>query len=166
MGHQHHHHHNDGASPRLNSPRFSGPMTRRAHSFKRSNGTTSQNNNGGALGTHHEIDVSITSPRSENAVSGDGLEVILEKRQQPLTQNQTQFGYLSQRRGLLRKPNFVMELGLKEKKKLGHWMFYVFCGLCLFMGVFKICANGWFGSAIERVESDKVGASQFQLNRS
>lgn len=47
-------------------------------------------------------------------------------------------------------------LELKERKKLGQWMFLMFCGLCLFLGVFKICATGWFGSAIDRLGSNQV----------
>ncbi|KOM47685.1 hypothetical protein LR48_Vigan07g138900 [Vigna angularis] len=34
-------------------------------------------------------------------------------------------------------------------------MFLAFCGLCIFIGVLKICATGWLGSAIERAQSDK-----------
>lgn len=49
------------------------------------------------------------------------------------------------------------ELGLelKGKKKLGQWMFLMFCGLCLFMGVFKICATGWFGSTVDRLSTNQ-----------
>lgn len=62
-------------------------------------------------------------------------------------------------KSLLRKPvGFaVVDLGFRERKKLGHWMFLGFCGMCLFLGVLKICANGWFGSAIERAGSSQVG---------
>ncbi|XWS17483.1 hypothetical protein CRYUN_Cryun33cG0071700 [Craigia yunnanensis] len=160
MGHhtQHDHHNtSDGVSQRVNSPRFSGPMTRRAHSLKRTNGnfqiTTSSNSavgssngnnngsNGNNLSVHHEIDLQLNSPRSEvGAVGSISIEG------------------LSQRKGLLRKPSVgftVLDFGLKERKKLGHWMFLVFCGVCLFLGVFKICAIGWFGSAIETVTSNQ-----------
>ncbi|XP_010466982.1 PREDICTED: uncharacterized protein LOC104747108 isoform X2 [Camelina sativa] len=34
-------------------------------------------------------------------------------------------------------------------------MFFALCGVCLFMGVFKICATGWLGSAIDGVASDQ-----------
>ncbi|XWS26603.1 hypothetical protein CRYUN_Cryun26dG0044900 [Craigia yunnanensis] len=156
MGH-HHHNTSDGVSQRVNSPRFSGPMTRRAHSFKRNNGnsqtTTSSNNavgssngnnngsNGNNLSVHHEIDMQLNSPRSE---VGDVVSVSIEG--------------LSQRKGLIRKPSvgsMVLDFGLKERKKLGHWMFLVFCGVCLFLGVFKICATGWFGSTIETITSNQ-----------
>ncbi|XVF35125.1 hypothetical protein REPUB_Repub18cG0117800 [Reevesia pubescens] len=161
MGHhtQHHHHNmSDGVSQRVNSPRFSGPMTRRAHSFKRNNSgntqtSTSNNNsvgssngnnngsNGNNLSVHHEIDLQLNSTRSEiGAVASVSIEG------------------LSQRKGLLRKPSvgsMVFDFGLKERKKLGHWMFLVFCGVCLFLAVFKICATGWFGSAIETVTSNQ-----------
>ncbi|PPS17775.1 hypothetical protein GOBAR_AA02798 [Gossypium barbadense] len=168
---QHHHNTSDGVSQRVNSPRFSGPMTRRAHSFKRNNNGNSQtstgNNvvggssngssngsNGNNLSVHHEIDLQSSSPRSEVGVVG---LVSIEG--------------LSQRKGLfLRKPSvgsLVFDFGLKEKKKLGHWMFLVFCGVCLFLGVFKICATGWFGSAIETLASnqDLPDPSTNQLKR-
>ncbi|KAG5547059.1 hypothetical protein RHGRI_012928 [Rhododendron griersonianum] len=124
-----------GVSQRLNSPRFSGPMTRRAQSFKRNN------NNG------HEIDLHLNSPRSElgsNSVSFDGFDSAVEKKQTHL--------HLGSHRVHGKKPT---GFGLRERKKLGQWMFFVFCGLCLFLGVLKICANGWFGSAIDRVGSDQ-----------
>lgn len=125
-----------GVSQRLNSPRFSRPMTRRAQSFKRNN------NNG------HEIDLHLNSPRSElggNSVSFDGFDSAVEKKQTHL--------HLGSHRVHGKKPT---GFGLRERKKLGQWMFFVFCGLCLFLGVLKICANGWFGSAIDRVGSDRV----------
>lgn len=64
-------------------------------------------------------------------------------------------------RGLLKKPigSVVVEFGLRERKKLGHLMFFLFCGVCLFLGLLKICATGWFGSAIERAGSNQVGSS-------
>ncbi|KAK3213423.1 hypothetical protein Dsin_018129 [Dipteronia sinensis] len=157
--HSHHHRQNssDGVSQRINSPRFTGSMTRRAHSFKRNvnntqntvggnttppNSTTTSSNNN----NHHEIDVPVNSPRSEivhNTGSFDGGG-----------------NHLSQRahlRSLLKKPgvgSVVLDLGgLRGKKKLGHLMFLLFCGVCLFLGVFKICVGGWFGSAIERAAS-------------
>nr|DAD44269.1 TPA_asm: hypothetical protein HUJ06_002499 [Nelumbo nucifera] len=142
MGFPQHHSSSDAVSQRVNSPRFSGPMTRRAHSFKRNN---SNNNN---PKTYHEIDLQLNSPRSENPgtpspVLLDGLDSLSE-RKQALHQ--------FQRLHLLKKPvgSIVVNFGLREKKKLGHWMFLLFCSLCLFLGVLKICATGWFGSAIER----------------
>ncbi|KAK8503163.1 hypothetical protein V6N13_025917 [Hibiscus sabdariffa] len=156
MGHhtQHnHHHHNttaDGVSQRDYSPRLSGPMTRRTHSFKRinnSNGSSTTNNNN--LSVHHEIDLPINSPRSEvgavGSVSIDGL---------------------SQRKGLVKKQSvgsLVLEFGLKERKRLGHWTFLVFCGVCLFLGVLKICATGWFRSAIETATTNQ-GLSDSSTN--
>lgn len=60
-------------------------------------------------------------------------------------------------KGFLKKPveSVFVDLGLRERKKLGHWMFLVFCGVCLFLGVLKICANGWFGFAIDQASSDQ-----------
>ncbi|XP_022754795.1 uncharacterized protein At1g04910-like [Durio zibethinus] len=154
----HHHNTSDGVSQRVNSPRFSGPMTRRAHSFKRNNGnsqTTTSNNtvgscNGNNLSVHHEIDLPLNSPRSEVGAVGS---VSIEG--------------LSQRKGLLKRPSvgsMVLDFGLKERKKLGHWMFLVFCGVCLFLCVFKICATGWFGSTIETVTPNQ-GLSNPSNNR-
>ncbi|KAL2551393.1 O-fucosyltransferase 35 [Forsythia ovata] len=96
MDHHHnsqHHHHataaDGGVSQHVNSSRFSGPMTRRAHSFKHNNNKSSQNthntsssaNNGGSLNNHHEIiDLQLNSPRSESLVSGDGPKSLGERR--------------------------------------------------------------------------------------
>ncbi|KAG8391312.1 hypothetical protein BUALT_Bualt01G0174800 [Buddleja alternifolia] len=44
---------------------------------------------------------------------------------------------------------------LKGKKKLRQWMFLMFCWMILFLGLFKICATGWFGSAIYRLGSNQ-----------
>lgn len=143
-----HHHHNtsDGVPQRVNSPRFSGPMTRRAHSFKR---------HGAATG-NSEVELQINSPRSEEA-----LEPILERKHghhhhhhHSVTQR-THGGVM---KGFLKRPleSIVVDLGLREKKKFGHWMFLLFCGVCFFMGVLKICATGWLGSAIEKAQTNKV----------
>lgn len=136
----HHHSSNasDGVSQRVNSPRFSGPMTRRAHSFKRGGGG--------------EVELQINSPRSE-----EGLEPIPERRHghHHVTQRVHGGGAV---KGLLKKPleSFAVDWRLRERKKLGHWMFLVFCGVCLFMGVVKMCATGWLGSAIERAQTNQV----------
>lgn len=196
MGHHHHHHStSDGISQRVNSPRFSGPMTRRAHSFKRNTTNTNSDNNNNiinntnnnnnsssgtstsgatttTLSTHHEIDVNLSSPRSEmgtNPVSPDGFESssVLERK------HHHHHHHVSHRvrihgnvikRFLLNKPieSMVVELGLRERKKLGHWMFLLFCGLCIFLGLVKICATGWFGSAIERAGSNQVSSCKYQ----
>ncbi|KAG5400054.1 hypothetical protein IGI04_014661 [Brassica rapa subsp. trilocularis] len=166
MGH-HHHDGGDGVPQHVNSPRFSGPMTRRAQSFKRGGsggnssssthiggGDNSNNNSSSStLRVHHEIDLPLNSPRSEIA-SGSGIDPSGGFESAMSRKHQT-YGQLRERvvRGLLRKP-MVSEFSLRERKKLGHWMFFAFCGLCLFMGVFKICATGWFGSAIDAAASD------------
>ncbi|KAK7265435.1 hypothetical protein RJT34_33055 [Clitoria ternatea] len=153
----HHHNTSDGVSQRVNSPRFSGPMTRRAHSFKRNhnntNTTTTSSHGGavntagggGALSSHSEIELQINSPRSEEV-----LDPVPERKS--VHHHVTQRGHV---RGLLKKPleSIIVDLGLRERKKIGHWMFLVFCGVCLFMGVLKMCATGWLGSAIERAQS-------------
>lgn len=170
--HLHHQNGGDGVPQHLNSPRFSGPMTRRAQSFKRggSGGSSSNNshvgvssgdNNGTTTTTmrvHHEIDLSLNSPRSE-IVSGSGSDPSSGFDSAINRKHQT-YGQLRERvvKGLLRKPmgSVVTDFSLREKKKLGHWMFFAFCGVCLFMGVLKICATGWFGSAIDGAASDQV----------
>lgn len=144
MGHNNHiNHHlqsttNDGLSishsQRVNSPRFSGPMTRRAQSFKRNNNNTQSN-------FSTTIDLPVNSPRSDlgvNSSSGDGFGSSDEKKQ-------THVHFLSQRVKIK-----------KHSKKLGQWMFLGFCGVCLFLGVFKICAFAWFGSGVDRVGHDQV----------
>lgn len=153
MGHPNHHQSNatsDGAiSQRVNSPRFSGPMTRRAQSFKRNNNTSTHNNT-----TQYEIDLPVNSPRSElavNSVSADGFDTNVEKKQ-PHHHNLTQRVHTKKHDG----GAISVDLILGGKKKLGQWMFFVFCGVCLFLGVFKICANGWFGSVMQTVGSDQV----------
>lgn len=129
---------NDGASisQSFNNPRFSGPMTRRAQSFKRNNNNTSVQTNFSTT-----IDLPVNSPRSElgvNSASTDGFDSIVEKKQ-------TRLHYLTQR-----------VRSKKHSKKLGQWMFLAFCGVCLFLGVFMIYAIGWFGSAVDRVGHDQV----------
>ncbi|VFQ74546.1 unnamed protein product [Cuscuta campestris] len=137
-------------------------MTRRAHSFKRSNnGGANQttHGNGGtsaSLNTHHEIDLQATSPRSEgngSPVFEDGFDSVVEKKQA-----QTHLSSVIQRVHLRRKIGSLgVDLGglgelveFKGKKKLGHLMFLIFCGLCFFLGVLKFCAYGWFGSVVEK----------------
>ncbi|KAL8215483.1 hypothetical protein R6Q57_022320 [Mikania cordata] len=128
------HYHNtsttDGLSQRVNSPRFSGPMTRRAQSFKRSS-------------NNHEIDV-LNSPTSELAES---FESVSEKKHSRLTQR-----LQTKRSGGSDKLHFF---GLDKKRLVGQWMFFVFCGFCLFLGILKVSVNGWFGSAIERIGFDQ-----------
>lgn len=181
MGHHlHHHDGGDGVPQHVNSPRFSGPMTRRAQSFKRggSGGSSNNthvgvsggdNNTGSSLRVHHEIDLHLNSPRSEIA-SGSGPDLQTTGFDSALNRKHQTYGQLRERvvKGLLRKPmgSVVSDFSLRERKKLGHWMFFVFCGVCLFMGVLKICATGWFGSAIDGAASDQVRfcVSQFRIN--
>ncbi|KAL5065803.1 hypothetical protein RYX36_027540 [Vicia faba] len=146
----------DGVSQRVNSPRFSGPMTRRAHSFKRNN-TSSAAVGGGTLSTHTEVELQINSPRSEEV-----SEAVLERKHGGVHHHYNQ-SYVSQRvhggvvKGFLKRPleSIGVDLGFRERRKIGHWMFLVFCGVCLFMGVVKICATGWLGSAIEKAQSNQ-----------
>ncbi|XP_051131812.1 O-fucosyltransferase 35 [Andrographis paniculata] len=173
MGHHHNSHYHQhttatdgdgggGLSQRVNSPRFSGPMTRRANSFKRNNnhtkssaGNTNLQNSSSSISNnahHHEIiDLQLNSPRSETPVAGDGSEHFRTAHASSVAQRphlRRRISYLSVDLG-----EFGLEL--KGKKKLGQWMFFMFCGVCLFLGVFKICATGWFGSAIERLGNNQ-----------
>lgn len=142
----HHHNTSDGVSQRVNSPRFSGPMTRRAHSFKRTAGA------GGSNGG--EVELQINSPRSEEVPE---VVQVAKHVHHHVTQRVHVRGLL------LKKPlaSIVEDLGLREKKRIGHWMFLLFCGVCLFMGVVKMCATGWLGSAIETAQSNKVSIISF-----
>ncbi|XP_071686173.1 O-fucosyltransferase 35 [Rutidosis leptorrhynchoides] len=133
----------DGFPQRVNSPRFSGPMTRRAQSFKRS----SSNHN-----HHHEIDVPLNSPssRSEHLELFDSIP---EKKQS---------SRLTQRHQPKKTPesplnNYYFFVGLQHKKKLflSHCMFFLFCAFCLFLGILIVSVNGWFGSAIEKIGFDQ-----------
>ncbi|XP_042507641.1 O-fucosyltransferase 35-like isoform X2 [Macadamia integrifolia] len=142
----------DAVSKSVSSPRFSGPMTRRAQSFKRNNNGSNSHN------TQHEIDLQLNSPRSEILIYS-ALHEELDSpsgRKQIHNQNQRIHGGLASFFGknpnLLRKPvgSVVVDLGFREKRRLGHWMFLVFCAFCLFLGILKISANGWFGASVER----------------
>lgn len=76
----------------------------------------------------------------------------MEKRQAQTHLNSViQRVYLRRKTGSLAVDLGLGGLELKGKKKWGHFMFLLFCGLCLFLGVLKFCAYGWFGSAIEKV---------------
>ncbi|MQM11753.1 hypothetical protein Taro_044663 [Colocasia esculenta] len=146
------------ASQCISSPRYTGNMTRRAQSFKRGH-------NGGGGGAH-EIELQINSPRSscENPSSpigeggGDaaserrlgghltGHQTVLRSRLTPLLG-----------KDFLKKPTVGagVEFGLRERKKLGNLMFFCFCGVCLLLGLMKICAPGWVGfSASDQDISD------------
>lgn len=163
----HHHDGGDGVPQHhVNSPRFSGPMTRRAQSFKRggsggssSNTHVGDGNNTSTLRVHHEIDLPLNSPRSE-IVSGSSGSDLSGGFDSALNRKHQTYGQLRERvvKGLLRKPmgSVVSDFSLRERKKLGHWMFFAFCGVCLFLGVFKICATGWLGSAIDGAASHQV----------
>lgn len=164
----HHHNSSDGVSQRVNSPRFSGPMTRRAHSFKRNNngsgtvnnGSTHNNSNSNSgnncnaasLATHHEIDVPINSPRSESVSDAGLTQRVHAGVVKSFLNSKKSGGGIGIRTSI---ESVVGDLGFRGRKKLGQWMFFVFCGVCLFLGVFKICVSGWLGSAIENAASNQ-----------
>ncbi|KAK7328826.1 hypothetical protein VNO77_22950 [Canavalia gladiata] len=94
-----------------NSPRYSGSITRRAHSFKRGNNS-------------NEIELQINSPRSPLAsppLQGEALSLLKRKHHH-------HHHHVTHR---------------ERNKKLSHWMFLLFCGICLFLGLLKICATRW-----------------------
>ncbi|GAB2219250.1 hypothetical protein Droror1_Dr00006883 [Drosera rotundifolia] len=169
----------DASSNRVNSPRFSGPMTRRAHSFKRTGNNGNAGGNGGigngTLSVHHEIDVGTPPSSSDSqspggegvtanqAISGDGFDSFMEKKQTHL-----RFGTISQRgvKGLRESSVVgstvdVVKLGLRERKRLGQWMFFVFCGVCFLLGLFRVCAYGLFGFG---PSDDPQGLSDSDIN--
>ncbi|XP_026659581.2 O-fucosyltransferase 35 [Phoenix dactylifera] len=151
MGYQQHHHggnNNSGGDgvahhQRVNSPRYTGSMTRRAHSFKR--------------GGNGEIELQINSPRSpgENpgSAAGEGAELpAAAERWQGgghLHHNQSarfRLGVPTLGKGLFRKPpGGVAELGFRERRRIGNLLFFAFCSVCFLLGVVKICAGGWLG---------------------
>ncbi|XP_076888221.1 O-fucosyltransferase 35-like [Bidens hawaiensis] len=128
----------DGLSQRVNSPRF---MTRRAQSFKRNN--------------HHEIDV-LNSPRSE--ATDAAFDSLSDKKQTTRLTQRLQTKRLT--------GDFVGENNNKNKKKLvvGQWLFFLFCGFCLFLGILKVSVNGWFGSAIGVFDQDYWDSSSSLKN--
>ncbi|WOL20205.1 hypothetical protein Cni_G29008 [Canna indica] len=156
MGYQphfHHHHHqqqhDDGASSNhqhqvVNSPRYTGSMTRRTHSFKR------------AAGGSGEIELQINSPRTasdENSASpvaeaADSPSAAVGERVQggggavQLHHHQN----LRFRLGvpiLGKKQHGAAELGFRERKKVANFLFLAFCGVCLVLGLVKIFAGRW-----------------------
>ncbi|KAL8128542.1 hypothetical protein V2J09_017697 [Rumex salicifolius] len=183
MGFHHNHTTSDGVSHshRVNSPRFSGAMTRRAHSFKRNTTTSnsassSAGNTGGSasnvnaavnpLGTHHEIDLGINSPRSDSAspsgggVGADLFDSFVDKKHSHL-----HFSSVNQRKKPAGSPaahTLGFGFGSKERRSLGQWMFFFFCAFCLLLGVFKICANSLFGSPLYTTSSHAQGLFDYQ----
>ena len=149
MGYQQHHHggnnnsSGDGVShhQRVNSPRYAGSMTRRAHSFKR--------------GGNGEIELQINSPRSpgENPGSpaGEGAELpaAVERWQGGghLHHNQNvRLGVPLLGKGLFKKhPGGAAELGFRESRRIKNLLFFAFCSACFLLGIVKICAGGWLG---------------------
>ncbi|XP_043721382.1 O-fucosyltransferase 35 [Telopea speciosissima] len=148
------HGNSDGVSQRINSPRFAGSMTRRAHSFKRKNSNSSSGN---SHSSQHEIDVQINSPRSENPVYPALHEELDSPSGRKQTHNQNHRVHagvaplFGKNCNLLKKPlgSVIADLVLRQRRRLRGWMFFLFCGFCLFLGILKICANGWFGASVE-----------------
>lgn len=59
----------------------------------------------------------------------------------------------------------VVELGLRERRKLGQWMFFFFCGVCLLLGVFKIFFGGLVGSTIDSSHHVNYGSHFSHLHQ-
>lgn len=75
--------------------------------------------------THHEIDLQINSPRSDTSSNtSDGVD----SKQRVYHHVKSLFGKS------------------REKKGLGHLMFFFFCAVCLFMGIAKFCFDSTTGS--------------------
>ncbi|KAF6156259.1 hypothetical protein GIB67_008029 [Kingdonia uniflora] len=124
----------DLPSQRVNSPRLlSGPITRRNQSFKRTNSTKNRN-------SHHEIDVQLNSPRSDNSPNANNNS----KQVTPLESDS------EKKRRVLHVGKNSWKIREKKKRGFGSWVFLMFCGVCLALGVFKFCSNGIFGAYDEK----------------
>ncbi|CAL9041812.1 O-fucosyltransferase 35-like [Musa acuminata AAA Group] len=154
--HLHHHHnggnnnHGDGASHNhhhqvVNSPRYTGSMTRRTHSFKRTTGsgeiefqinsprTASAENPGSPLGEAAESPVAAAAAAAGEKLHGGGVAVHHQN--------------LRFRLGvpiLGKKQLGATETGLRVRKKVANFLFFAFCSLCMVLGAVKIFAGGWF----------------------
>ncbi|XP_074269318.1 O-fucosyltransferase 35 [Silene latifolia] len=137
-----------------NSPRFSTSVTRRAPSFKRptnttttSNTTTSSSAADPTSNYHHEIDLVLTSPRSDNnshttPAPKSSHFSFLNHRFVGGNSGISAANCISNNEANKGKGSIVDVGFIRERKKLlGQWMFFLFCGFCLFLGVFK-----FFGS--------------------
>ncbi|CAN1337883.1 O-fucosyltransferase 35 [Linum perenne] len=187
--HPHSHHRNtssDGVSQRVNSPRFTGSMTRRAHSFKRNTNVASTTSSSPAVGNGNATsgDVGSAANKDNNSTTnssscvsprcGSGAEQINLQINSPRSevvvvdgfdrQHLVQRVHAKSRKGGGGIGSAVKEFGLRERKKLGQWMFFVFCGICLFVGVFKICAGGCFGSALDHHQQHDLHDSETHLH--
>lgn len=115
--------------PTINSPRFSAQMTRRGQSFKRS-----------------EVELQINSPRSPSTA---GTSPVAEAANDVMDERKGNTNLRS--RIVFRKQSFkdLGLLGLRERKKIGNFLFLTFCGVCLFLGVIKIFAGDWVGYSLD-----------------
>ncbi|CAA7401264.1 unnamed protein product [Spirodela intermedia] len=154
----------------INSPRYSGTMTRRAQSFKRGH------SGGGGSGGVPEIELQINSPRSScespSSPLGDGAGD-LERRQAAHLQGHQ--GVLRSRlpvpqlvgKGLLKKSGLAVgaEFVPRERRKLRNLMFFCFCGVCLLLGLAKICATRWVGftASDQDISDNYVSVENVQL---
>ncbi|KAJ6812726.1 uncharacterized protein M6B38_277260 [Iris pallida] len=125
-----HHHHSSSRVGVASSPRFT--MTRRGHSFNR-------RTNGG-----QEVELQINSPRSptppSSAAGGGGVGDVPIGSPPPPAENL--------RMRFLVKDVFKKrpaDLGLRERKRIGNFLFFAFCSACLMLGVVKIFAGGMMG---------------------
>lgn len=150
----------DGIShhQRVHSPRYSGSMTRRGHSFKRSGV------NGG------EIELQINSHRSLSDGAGGSPSNEAAEPASPMLaspaadrwhhgQNlRSRFGMQLLGKGVFKKR--ASELPFRDKKRLGNFLFLVFCSVCLCLGVMKMFASSWLGFfLVETTERRQVRVS-------
>ncbi|KAK9697352.1 hypothetical protein RND81_08G031700 [Saponaria officinalis] len=122
-------------SQKVNSPR----LTRRAPSFKR---PTSSSAAAAADTTspHHQIDLVLTSPRSDHSTpkhnnnnTNTNTNTFLNHRLVGANYA-TNYSNNNKGKGSLVTVKSVVEVGFRERKRL----FFLFCGVCLFLGFLKI----------------------------
>ncbi|KAF3790071.1 Uncharacterized protein EJ110_NYTH17307 [Nymphaea thermarum] len=148
-----------GVTQRVSSPRFSGPMTRRTHSFK--------------VGSSHDVELQLHSPKSENPIlETQDSSAATTSGSIPTTTTTNSFlhRWFSYRprplfgKGLLRKPSSpsLLDFGVSayRRKRLGHLLLYALCGACLFLAVLKISTSVWIGSG------EYSGGASFQSGES
>ncbi|KAL9224213.1 hypothetical protein vseg_000274 [Gypsophila vaccaria] len=148
------------SSQKVNSPR----LTRRAPSFKRPSSSSSTTTTSAAVDNsspnHHHIDVVLTSPRSDHSTPKHNN-----------SNNNTHFNSLNHRLVAANyganygtssnssssnsgegKKGSVVEVGYRERKRL----FLLFCGVCLFLGLFKIFVTLGFFTSSHHHSSHKI----------
>lgn len=146
-----------------NSPRCAASMTRRPHSFKRG-ATEAVLQVGNGVNSPRETPSPCLSPSSQVSSPEFGIDTKKHQHQQQQHgQNLTfrvRFGAIK----FLGKKNAGFDLGIvRERKRLGNFMFVCFCGFFLVLGLIKICATGWMSGYSNSGVTDKVSQSPPQF---